>query len=160
MSGFVYAIGDGEGRVKIGWSADPIRRLSQINTNCPQSVGLLGVIEATKEQEAEAHNLLAPWRVSGEWFFLEGPVQKFIEMLPRPVPRIVLRGSYKHSTHPLSRWLTENCMTTSEFAKLVGVTQGMISLLCSGQSWVSRDTAHKIVEVTRGEVTPNDLLGL
>ena len=30
MTGFVYAISGGEGRVKIGWSSDPFRRLAKL----------------------------------------------------------------------------------------------------------------------------------
>ena len=87
MTGFVYAIGDGNGAVKIGWSADPIRRLSKIACDCPAAPKLLGLIEATQAQEYEAHRLLEPWCIRREWFRLEGPVLAFVEMLPKPGPR-------------------------------------------------------------------------
>lgn len=84
--GFVYAVADGEGRVKIGWSRNPIRRLAQIAIACPRKVELLGYVQATRDQEAEVHTLLSRWRLGGEWFALVGPVIAFVEMLPKPRP--------------------------------------------------------------------------
>lgn len=86
MTGFIYAIGDGEGRVKLGWSANPIKRRAAIDCGCPSETTLLGFIPATRAHEAETHALLAPWRLSGEWFRLEGPVAAFVDMLPAPRP--------------------------------------------------------------------------
>lgn len=86
MTGFIYAIGDGEGRVKIGWSADPVKRRAAIDCGCPSETILLGFIPATRAHEAEAHELLAPWRLSGEWFRLQDLVAAFVDMLPAPRP--------------------------------------------------------------------------
>jgi hypothetical protein len=86
MTGFVYAIGDSE-RVKIGWSSDPMRRLDKIRSDCPDVAHLLGLVPATREQEAEAHKLLAPWHIQREWFRHEGAVTAFVEMLAQPRPR-------------------------------------------------------------------------
>jgi hypothetical protein len=85
MTGFLYAIGNDERRVKIGWSADPAKRRSEIASDLPGKIELLGVIAATHEQEAEAHQLFEPWRISGEWYRLEGAVAAFVAMLPKPV---------------------------------------------------------------------------
>lgn len=85
MTGFVYAIGDGEGRVKIGWSADPVRRRNAFATGHPGEVELLGIVPATREQEQEAHQLLRKWRISREWYRFEGAVAKFVAMLSPPV---------------------------------------------------------------------------
>lgn len=67
MSGFIYFIQCGE-RVKIGWSRDPRRRLVKIQSDNGTPCVLLGAVPGTLDQEAEAHDLLRPWRVSGEWF--------------------------------------------------------------------------------------------
>jgi hypothetical protein len=67
MSGFIYFIQCGE-RVKIGWSRDPKRRLVKIQSDNGAPCILLGSVPGTLDQEAEAHDLLRPWRISGEWF--------------------------------------------------------------------------------------------
>lgn len=117
MSGFLYAIAAGEDRVKIGWSADPVRRLSKIQSDCPEIVTLLGVIEASIEQEREAHALLAPWRVHREWYSRRGLVAKFVSMLPPPAPRVVV----VESGYPLKKWRLENRLSQAELANAVGV---------------------------------------
>jgi hypothetical protein len=67
MTGFVYFIQCGE-RVKIGWSRDPKKRLVKIQCDNGAPCILLGAVAGTLDQEAEIHDLLRPWRLSGEWF--------------------------------------------------------------------------------------------
>ena len=88
MTGFVYAVGDGEGRVKIGWSRNPLGRLKKIKTDCACTPSLLGIIDATMAQESELHSLLAHWCTGGEWYRLEGAVVDFVNMLGKPEPRL------------------------------------------------------------------------
>ncbi len=152
MTGFVYAIGDGEGRVKIGWSADPLRRLNKINSDCPQAAILLGVIEATKKQEAEIHSLLNRWRLTGEWFCLEGAVTAFVSALPKPRPRPA-RTAHPRPGNSLSlcAWLTENA-TQSQFAKQVGCSQSHLCLILKGERGPSLKLAKRIMTATEGAV--------
>jgi hypothetical protein len=82
MTGFVYAIQAGDA-VKIGWAADPVRRLSELNVGSPGTHKLLGFIAATKDQERELHSLLSVWRIRGEWFSISKVIAHFIELLPR-----------------------------------------------------------------------------
>ena len=84
MTGYIYAIGSENGTVKIGYSVNPKSRLPFLRVGHPGKLTLLGFIEATRSQEAEVHHLLARWRVTGEWFRLEGAVKDFVEMLPKP----------------------------------------------------------------------------
>jgi hypothetical protein len=81
MTGFVYAISDGKDAVKIGWGNDPYRRLSEINVGSPHHYTLVGFVAATREQEQEAHSLLAPSRVRGEWFRCDPVVKQFVAMI-------------------------------------------------------------------------------
>lgn len=67
MIGYVYAVAAGD-LVKIGWSSRPRRRIAKIASDNGISCKLIGVVPATKEQEAELLNLLSPYRVRGEWF--------------------------------------------------------------------------------------------
>ena len=114
MTGFVYAISGGEGRVKIGWSSDPFRRLAKLRSDCPAIAHLLGLVEATKQQEAAVHGLLAPWRIQREWFHLIGPVVSFVEMLPKPKIRIVEVGE---NDHPLRAWRKNKRLSMDDPAK-------------------------------------------
>jgi hypothetical protein len=118
MKGFVYAIGDND-RVKIGWSEDPIRRLNKIRSDCPDVAHLLGLIPATRQQEAEAHKLLARWCIQREWFRRDGAVAAFVNMLPRPEPRFV---DVHPSDHPLRKWRIANKKNRDDLASALGVS--------------------------------------
>jgi len=125
MIGYVYAINDHEGRVKIGWSNNPVRRLSEINVVRATRASLYGFVAATRAQEAELHDLLTPWHVSGEWFRLEGPVLAFVEMLPKPKPKpVVSFGPVADALRAAREQLGE---TQIEFARRFGVAQGVLS---------------------------------
>jgi DNA-binding XRE family transcriptional regulator len=117
MSGFVYAIGDETGRVKIGWSADPLRRLNKISSDCSSTVTLFGLVPATKGQEAEIQSLLKPWKANREWFRFEGPVKAFVDMLSRPEPRPIA------AAHPLKTFRKKHNppLSQEDLASLLGV---------------------------------------
>lgn len=119
MTGFVYAIGDENGRVKIGWSGDPLRRLDQIGSGCSSVVTLLGHIPATRVQEAEIQGLLKPWKVNREWFQLEGPVKAFVDMLPRSDPVKITVNAIDELIDALGG--------TGATAQLMGVTDQAVS---------------------------------
>lgn len=119
MSGFIYAVGDGEGRVKIGWSGDPFKRLVKIRSDCPGNIRLLGLIDGTRQQEAELHALFGPWNVTREWFRLEGPVAAFVDLMPKPKPRVA--RSKDENPHPLAIWRKQNGQSMESLSEAVGV---------------------------------------
>lgn len=84
MRGYVYAIGNETGAVKIGFSLNPKSRLPFLRTGHPGKLTLLGFVPAFRSQEAEIHALLSRWRITGEWFRLEGAVRDFVKMLGMP----------------------------------------------------------------------------
>lgn len=57
-------------------------------------------------------------------------------------------------------YLTQNKTTMSAFGKRVGRAQSIISRLANKKHWPDRSTAVKIVVVTRGAVTLDDLYSL
>lgn len=68
-SGFVYFIqGEGEGRIKIGWSVDPRRRLEVIQRFSPVALRLLGTFQGSRTDEARAQKLFDHAHSHGEWF--------------------------------------------------------------------------------------------
>ena len=59
----------------------------------------------------------------------------------------------------LGDWLKRNSMTRADFARRIGVSPGAVTLICREHgSWLSRETAERIVAETQGAVTPNDFL--
>lgn len=143
--GFVYAIGDGRGRVKIGWSGDPLRRLAKIRSDCPSAAALFGVIPATREQEQEAHALLKPWRANREWFYLEGAVVAFVEMLPPPRPRPI---DISASESPLRQYRKQNRISMQALANQLGTTHATISRYETGKRLPSSNLLVKIAKET------------
>jgi hypothetical protein len=70
--GFVYFICTDDGEfVKIGWAADPEKRLAQLQTGNPKRLVIVATLLGDRELEAEAHEFFRPasdeLRV-GEWF--------------------------------------------------------------------------------------------
>jgi hypothetical protein len=70
-AGVVYFIQCNE-FVKIGFAADPVSRMCQMQIGNPYTLKLLKVIQSiTPEQlEQEIHGRIEPYRVRGEWFKL------------------------------------------------------------------------------------------
>jgi hypothetical protein len=64
----------GRGLTKVGWAAKPKRRLSEIQVGSPYLLETWGLFPAERSAELHAHAVLAPYRVRGEWFALQGAV--------------------------------------------------------------------------------------
>jgi DNA-binding transcriptional regulator YdaS (Cro superfamily) len=58
----------------------------------------------------------------------------------------------------LKDWLTSRDMTASDFAELVGISQGAISKIVRGVVWPEADTISAIERATDGEVQAADIL--
>lgn len=58
----------------------------------------------------------------------------------------------------LSDWLKREEISGAEFARRTGISEGMISLLSRDETWLSRETAQRILTATNGDVTPNDFM--
>jgi hypothetical protein len=66
--GFCYFIGDDEGRIKIGSSRQPSRRLRELRRDTPRNLRLLAKIGGGAERESYYHHLFAAHHRGGEWF--------------------------------------------------------------------------------------------
>jgi DNA-binding XRE family transcriptional regulator len=122
MNGFVYAISAGDDLVKIGWSGDPMRRLGSIRTGCPADAHLIGLVPATKAQEAEIHKILAPWRLRREWFRRVGPVAMFVAALPPPKPALIAEN-----LHPLAAYRKQHDLTQRDLAAQLSVARETVA---------------------------------
>lgn len=66
--GFVYFVHGDTGRVKIGFTTDPVKRFGSLRTNCPDRLTLLGLLPGTKDDEREWHKRFEGDHLFGEWF--------------------------------------------------------------------------------------------
>lgn len=65
--GYVYFVQDTVGRVKIGWSIDPMRRLVGLQSAHAERLTLLGVVRGKRTLERKLHAQFAAHRIAGEW---------------------------------------------------------------------------------------------
>lgn len=147
MTGYVYAMRS-EDIVKIGWSRDPEKRLSKVNSDTPTAVQLVGYIPATIAQEAELHRLLAPWRMSNEWYRLVGPVAAFVAMLPSR-PKVGGRQLKDVSARSaLSAWRLSAGLTLKQAGELLGLTKSHLCGIESGQRKLGPKKANEVSFIT------------
>jgi len=68
---FVYLIENEQGHIKIGFSGNPEKRLSQLKTGCP-SAKLLHKFIGTMQDEKHLQSLFSGKNIDKEWFRLNG----------------------------------------------------------------------------------------
>lgn len=135
----IYFISDAAtGHVKIGFSEDPWRRLSQIQSHCPGALTLRAIVEGDEAAEAELHARFAEYSVRGEWFRAAGAVADHIMTLPKAQPP----ARYVKTT---SFW---NGLNGSQVARLVGVHKSFISEVRTGKRRPSPELAIKLQRAT------------
>ena len=67
--GFVYYIQEEmDGNIKIGWSDDPIKRLTQHQTSNSRELRMLVYVKGSQEYEREIHRKFQTSKTTGEWF--------------------------------------------------------------------------------------------
>lgn len=67
--GYVYAVQmGGDGPIKIGWSANPQRRLAGLQCSSPYTLVVRGIWPGMPNDEARLHERLSAHRMRGEWF--------------------------------------------------------------------------------------------
>lgn len=69
MTGFVYFIqARGGGPIKIGYSANPEKRLAALQTASPYDLAILAIRPGSRDDEAALHDRLSAHRLRGDWF--------------------------------------------------------------------------------------------
>lgn len=81
MAGRVYFILDGTGRIKVGYSSNPIARLKALQTAHGSQLTLLGHIAGSVQRERTLHELLADRRLVGEWFSADEELLSFVQSI-------------------------------------------------------------------------------
>lgn len=73
--------------VKVGYSADPARRVREIQSLAPQPLEIIGTIrDCDHRTEAAVHRRLRHWRRRGEWFDLDAATAQFVKDLGWDIP--------------------------------------------------------------------------
>lgn len=66
---FLYFIqAKGSGRIKIGRSKNPQRRLKTLQTGNASQLKMVANLDGLGWREKDLHNTLKKWRLKGEWF--------------------------------------------------------------------------------------------
>ena len=74
----IYFIRSGR-RVKIGYAADPYKRIRELQTGSSHELELLGFIPGSYETETLMHGYFEPYHIRAEWFRLSQEVKLFIK---------------------------------------------------------------------------------
>jgi hypothetical protein len=82
MKGWIYFV-QKDGRIKIGFSSDPYRRIKRFG---PQSV-LLGLTEGDTSKERKFHRKFKRHKISGEWFEDHQQIREFAARCNSPLPK-------------------------------------------------------------------------
>lgn len=70
------------GPVKIGYAANPEKRIAEIQRMSPVELKTLKIIEGDLKQEKELHKHFAKFRLHGEWFDLNEKMLNIVIPLP------------------------------------------------------------------------------
>lgn len=73
------------GLVKIGFSTDVANRLSNLRVGCPVDANLVAAIPGTEDTESYFHKTFAKLREKGEWFRLEGVLERMLSVMPSSI---------------------------------------------------------------------------
>jgi len=77
--GYVYIIGNLDAEIcKIGFSKNPKERIRSIQTGCPYVLKIILLFEAEKYTETRLHHKYSKYKLSGEWFSIEGKLKESI----------------------------------------------------------------------------------
>lgn len=64
---YIVAV-EGGGPVKVGTTENLDARLKALRTACPFALALVDLMPGGREQERQAHDVCAAFRLRGEWF--------------------------------------------------------------------------------------------
>lgn len=130
FDGFVYVIGNFKYKFfKVGFSIDPYKRLTSIQTGCPFQVSIILIINATMNYEKKLHYKFRRDSTVGEWFkYKKNGV--FANWLDSKLNAINIQLGYIENA---SKTITNNYENDSnkklnkEFISTVGKWSGLIN---------------------------------
>ena len=69
----------GLGKIRIGFSLEPEKLLSELLSSLPCELRLIGKIPGAEEKQKEIHSMLEDMHFKGEWFFASNKVRELIK---------------------------------------------------------------------------------
>lgn len=69
--------------IKIGYTSDIARRLTELQTSCPIKMSVLALIEGEMSDEIALHDKFSHLSSHGEWFHYSAEIDDFINKLDR-----------------------------------------------------------------------------
>lgn len=130
----VYFIQAAEnGPVKIGVADDPVKRITALQTAHHENLRLIRLLDGDSELEKVLHRRFSDIHVRGEWFrFTPELLSDELGVdLPLPILSAVRENKYPDSA--IGRWLFEKNIPRSAFAARIGISEGHLSRLISGE---------------------------
>ena len=128
---YLYAILDSFGRVKMGKSKHPFRRVKELQTSQAERLvcwAYWKVGVETKVAEKEAHEVLAKYRVGGEWFKLP---YLYLEDLESMFPFEYERVYFNNKLHPS----VVSDVVERSYDKIEWETEKAYRVAYDGESW-------------------------
>lgn len=108
-----FAHADELNRVKIGFAADPWKRLSKMQSDSPCALALVAICPGDVADEQALHTRFASDRLRGEWFGYSASIRAHVATLPTPIRPQPER-------------------TVQTVSELVGISQSYASMILSG----------------------------
>jgi len=128
----IYFIRDSaSGRVKIGYTENPWKRLSELQVASPSDLDLLAACEGDRVSEADLHQRFSASRVRGEWFLPTQDLMAHVATIPT-FPKAPRKSSTK------SFW---GGISAKDLAAASGISPTMLSFIRAGKRRPSPETA-------------------
>lgn len=138
--------------IKIGYTADPIRRLEAIKQALPGESVVYAIIEGNRELEKELHDTFAINRARGEWFYYNDTLMKFIREQKDVSERFgIYNGGAKYfDTDPITAHRMRLGLTQERLATILGISRQAVCKMeeSARKGTVKLSTLQRVAEVT------------
>ena len=108
--------------VKIGYSINPIKRVSAIQVDLPEKIEVLGIIKGDRKLEKHLHDVFMSHRSSGEWFTYCNEIQDFIDEQENFMWEFGLDDKHPLTTNTVKRARLNSGLTYEQIGKVLGVS--------------------------------------
>jgi DNA-binding transcriptional regulator YdaS (Cro superfamily) len=140
----IYMVRAGDsGPVKLGFAADPNRRIAGLQTGQPEKLAVLRIMEGCRGFETALHRHFAPLRIRGEWFTHTDEMLGDLEHL-RPVS--AANDPTPHAA--LAAYMSAHGLTDAAVADKLGVSAEAVRLWRTGRRPIAAKRAMALSRLT------------
>jgi hypothetical protein len=117
-------------RVKIGWSDNPARRFSKMQSDSPVALTFERQMDGGVQEEFELHGRFTEHRLAGEWFSLSPAIEAFMAQL-EAAPVLDVKGRpLSWAPTVIGELRKELSLSLEEFAQRIGMkSKGQVSII-------------------------------